>query len=320
MVNYKCYYSKKKSAEIKLSQLNDCQEFVEMSLKIGNPQQVLTSAKEMMEHLSHVTQQVNIEESNPRLFTIIHFNRDSNINNTLHHIGNIVCTSFTSLQKCKVKKIDRHDITITDNAVSFPLSIQFSDSSLLTVPLSLLSCSVVPVSTTIPIKTTITTTTHPGVYTIHCSPVTRGRYQVNVEVSDIQIESTSLVIPFNPYHDNITSIRTIPGFNRPYGVAVTNDGHVIVNEFSSKCVTVLDKEGKKVKSFGKGNGNIKFSIPSGVVVTPDNFILVVDNHKIQKISIDGEYITSVGKEGSGPVEFDHAYGIGISSTTGHIYC
>ena len=307
----------KKSAEMKSSQLKDCQEFVIKSLEIDSPQQVLTSTKQMMERMSHVTQQVNIEEFNPRENADIHFNKAINIVDTLHHIGDIVFFSPAVLQECKVKKIDRHDITITDKTVSFPLSIQFSDSSLLTVPLSSLSCSVVPVGTATPIKATVTTTTHPGVYTIHGS--TCGRHQVNVQVNNIQVESTSLVIPFNPYFDNITQVRTIRGFNRPYGVAVTNDGYVIVSELSGKCVTVLDRDGKKVKSFGKGNGNIKFSIPSGVVVTPDNFILVVDNHKIQKISIDGEYITSVGKEGSGPLEFDHAFGIAISSTTGHIY-
>ena len=147
------------------------------------------------------------------------------------------------------------------------------------------------------------------------SILTLRPYQVN----NIQVESTSIVIPFNPYLDNITPVCTIPELNTPYGVAVTNDGHVIVSELSGNCVSVLDREGKKVKSFGKGNRNIKFSIPSGVVVTPDNFIFVADNHKIQKISMDGEYITSVGKEGSGPLEFDHPYGIAISSTTGHIY-
>ena len=311
----------KKPAGILMSQLKDCQEFVENTLEIGSPQQVLTSIKQTMERMSHVTQQVNIEEFNPRENADIHFNFNKNINivDTLHHIGDIVFFSPAVLQECKVKTIDRHNITITDKAVSFSLSIQFSDSSLLTVPLSSLSCSVVPVGTATPIKATVTTTTHPGVYTIHCSPVTRGHHQVNVQVNNIQIESTSLLIPFNPYFDNITPIRTIPGFNRPYGVAMTNDGHIIVSESRSDFVTVLDRDGKKEKYFGKGNRNVTFNSPTGVAVTPDNVILIGDNHKIQKISMDGEYITSVGKEGSGPLEFDHAYGIAISSTTGHIY-
>ena len=308
----------KKSAEIKLSQLNDCQEFVEKSLEIDSPQQVLKSTKQMMERISHVTQQVNIEEFNPRENANIHFNKNINIVDTLHHIGDIVFFSSSAiLQECKVKKINRHDITIIDKTVSFPLSIQFSDSSLLTVPLSTLCCNVVPVGTTTPIKATVTNSAHPGVYTIHCS--TCGYHQVNVQVNDIQVEGTSLMIPFNPYLDNITPVCTIPKLNRPYGVGVTNGGCVVVSELSNNCVSLLDREGKKVKSFGKGTGNVKFSIPSGVAVTPDNFIFVADNHKIQKISMDGEYITSVGKEGNGPLEFNYPYGIVISSTTGYIY-
>ena len=168
----------KKSAENKLSQLKDCQEFMEQSLKIGIPQEVVTSTKQMMERMSHMTEQVNIEEFNPREKANLHFKKDSNIVDTLHHIGDIVFFSPTVLQKCKVKKIDHQQVTTIKKTVSFPLSIQFSDSSLLTVPLSSLSCSVVPVGTTTPTTATVTTTAHPGEYTIHCSPITNGCHQI----------------------------------------------------------------------------------------------------------------------------------------------
>ena len=311
----------KKSAERRLSQLKDCQEFVEQSLEIGSPQEVVTSTKQMMEHMSHVTQQINIEEFNPREKADVYFKKDSNIVDSLHHIGDIVFFSPTVLQQCKVKKIDHQHITINNKTVSFPLSIQYCDFSLLTVPLSSLSCSVVPVGTATPITATVITTTHPGVYTIHCSPVTNGHHQVNVEVNDVQVHSTSLVIPFNPYFDNITPVRTIPELNGPWGVAVTDNGDIIVSECSHHCVTVLDRDGKKVKSFGlksRGSVNVNFHYPRGVAITPDNFILVADNHKIQKISMDGKCIKSVGKEGSGP-EFNGPCGITISPKSGHIY-
>ena len=193
-----------------------------------------------------------------------------------------------------------------------------SDSSLLTVPLSSLSCSVVPVGTATPITATVTTTTHPGVYKIHCSPVTRGRHQVNVQVNDVQIDSTSLVIPFNPYLDNITPVHTIPELNRPWEVAVTDDGHIIVSECSGDCVTILDRDGKKVKSFGQVSENVEFFYPHGIAISPNNLIPVNDKHKIQKISMDGECIKSVGKQGNGPLEFSYPCGIAISPTTGCI--
>ena len=309
----------KKLAETRLSQLKDCQEFVKQSLEIGSSQEVVTSTKQMMERMSHVIEQVNIEEFNPRKKANLHFKKDSKIVDTLHHIGDIVFFSPTVLQQCKVKKIDHQHITTIKKTASFPLSIQFSDSSLLTVPLSSLSCSVVPVDTATPITATVTTTTHPGVYTIHCSPVTRGHYEVNVQVNDVQVDSTSLVISFNPYCDNITPVHTIPELNSPWGVAMTNDGHILVSERNSHCVTVLDRDKKKVKSFGEVSDNLKFFYPRGVANTSDNFILIADEHKIQKISMDGECITSVGKQGSGPLEFDRPGGIAISPITGHIY-
>ena len=136
-------------------------------------------------------------------------------------------------------------------------------------------------------------------------------YLFNVQVNNVQLEITSLVIPFNPYLAKHTSIHTIDGLNRPCGVAVSDDGHVIVTEWRDNCITVLDREGKKVKS-------LKFS-SRGVAITPDNFILVTDNHKIQKLTMDGKLIASVGKKGSKPLQFNVPSGIAISPTTGQIY-
>ena len=305
-----------------MSQLKDCQEFIEQSLEIGSPQEVVTSTKSMMEHMSHVTQLVNIEEFKPREKADVHFKRNGNIVNTLCHIGDIVFFSSTVLDQCKVKKIDRQHITMNNKTVSFPLSIQFCDFSLLTVPLSSFSCNVVPVGTTTPITATVITTTNPGVYRTHCSPVTNGHHQVNVQVNNVQVYSTTLMIPFNPYLDNITPVHTIPELNRPRGVAVTGNGYIIVSEYGCNCVTILDRDGKKVKSFGGGSGNVKFSKPRGLAITPDNlFILVADNHKIQKISMDdGRCVKLVGKQGSsGPLEFDVPCDITISPITGLVY-
>ena len=314
----------KKLADERLSQLKNCQEFVEQSLKIGSPQEVVKSTKQMMEHMSHVTQQVNIEEFIPKEKANLHFKKTSNIVDTLHHIGDIMFFSPTVLQQCKVRKIDHQHITTATNAVSIPLSIQFCDSGLLTLPLSSLSCSVVPVGkAAIPITATITSTTHPGVYTIHCSPVTRGLHQVNVQVNDVQVDSTSLIIPFNPYLNEITAVCAISDIYKPWGVAVTDDRHIIVSQIDDHCVTVLNTSSLKIrKRFGqKGerSGNMSLHYPRGVAITQDNNILVACNHKIQKISMDGKYITSVGKRGSGPLEFNHPCGITISPITGYIY-
>ena len=306
-----------KSAEMSLSVLEDVEDYVEQSLKTGSPQQVLRSKKQMMERMSEVTGGINVEELHPKEKADFVLSKDIT---SLHHIGDIVTS--TALQQYRVKKIDC--ISPAGKAVSFSLSMEAPDSSVLSVPLSSLRCSLVPVGKgDQPIHTTVTTTsTDPGVYRIQCNnPSTRGTHTVKVQVYDVHLEDTSLVIPFNPYLDNITPVDTITEIKGPCGVAITDDNHVIITEWDGHCVTILE-EGKKVKSLGGegGSGNVKFSAPRGIAITPDKFILVSDNnHSIQKISMDGYLIASVGEKGSGPLQFSAPYGIAISPITGQVY-
>ena len=309
-----------KSAEMSLSLLEDVEDYVEQSLKTGSPQQVLGSKKQMMERMSEVTAQINVEELHPKEKVDFVLSKDIK---SLHHIGDIVTYSSTALQQCRVKKVSCFERLPQEKKVSFSLSMEAPDSSLLSVPLSSLRCSLAPVGKGKPIHTTVTTTsTDPGVYRIQCNPSTSGTHTVKVQVYDVQLEDTSLVIPFNPYLDNITPLCTITGLNFPKGVAVSDDNHVIITECSGHCVTtILDKEEKKVKSLGGkgGSGNIKFVYPRGVAITPDKFILVSDNHRIQKISMDGYLVASVGEKGSGPLQFKYPDGIAISPITGQVY-
>ena len=306
------------SAEMSLKLLEDFEDYAEQSLKTDSAQQVLKSKKQMI--MQHVVSQitVNIEELQPKEKADFVLSKDIK---SLHHIGDIVTYSSTSLPQCRVKKIDH--ITPAGKAVSFSLSMEAPDSSLLSVPVSSLRCSLVPIGNSDqPIHTTVTTTsTDPGVYRIKCNPSTSGTHTVKIQIYDVPLEDISLVIPFNPYFDNNLPAHTILKLNGPCGVAISDDSHVIATEWSSHCITILDREGKKMKSFGGegGSGNVKFSSPRGLAITPEKFILVSDNHKIQKISMDGYLIASVGKKGNRPLQFDVPIGISISPITGQFY-
>ena len=306
-----------KSIQMSLSLLEGVEDYVEQSLKTDTHQQVLRSKKQMMERMSEVTTQINVEELCPIEKDDLRLIKESaETLKSLHHIGTV---SYTALQECKVK-IFEVEKSLKEKKFSFSLSME---APLVSVPVSSLRCSLVPVGKgDEPIHTTVTTTsTHPGVYRIHCNPSTRGTHTVKVQVYNVQLEDTSLFIPFNPYLDNITPVHAIKELNGPWGVAVSDDGHVIVTENDGHCVTILDNEGKKVKSFGGegGSGNAEFSFPRGVAITPDNFILVSDNHGIQKISMDGDCIASVGEKGKGRQQYNLPHGIAISPITGQVY-
>ena len=125
-----------KSAEMSLSVLEDVEDYVEQSLKTGSPQQVLRSKKQMMERMSEVTAQINVEELHPKEKVDFVLSKHTK---SLHHIGDII-SGTSALEQYRVKKID-----CISKAASLSLSMEAPDSSVLCVPLSSLRCSLVPV-------------------------------------------------------------------------------------------------------------------------------------------------------------------------------
>ena len=218
--------SQKKSAERSCGRLEECSGYVKQSLEMDTHQQVLSSKKPMMERMNGVMEEINVEDYTPIEKCDVRFIKNEKID--LYHIGDISYTT-SRLYHCKIKKINSHQVTLEKNSFSFPLSIESPNSSLVTVPLSSLNCSVI---SSTPINTTVTSTDHPGVYKIHCTPVIRGSHQVNIRIGGIQLESISVVVPFNPYANTITPIRTIEGLAGPIGLAISNDGDVVVTENS----------------------------------------------------------------------------------------
>ena len=303
-----------KSAKMTLSLLSDVEDHVEKCLKTNTREQVVGSKNEMMECMNEVTMPINVEEFQLREKADVVFSKDIK---ALHHIGDIVCT--TALQQCRVK-IDHFKCCSKGSKVSFSLSMEAPDLSLVSVPPSYLKCNLIPVDKgDQPIHTTVTTTsTHPGVYRIHCNPSTSGTHTVKVQLYDVQLEDTPILIPINPYFGQITQVRTITEVDHPWGVAVGNNGRLVVAENRSQCVKVL---GRKVKSFGRnlGKGNVKFSAPRNIAITSDNFVILSDNHRILKLSMAGDLIASVGEEGSEQLQFNFPAGIAISPLTGLIY-
>ena len=77
------------------------------------------------------------------------------------------------------------------------------------------------------------------------------------------------------------------------------------------CVMVFDKEGKKIRSFGSGDG--KFKIPSGVAISQNDHILVVDKDGdcIQKFTMEGTFVATAGTRGKGELEFKSPQGISV---------
>ena len=144
---------------------------------------------------------------------------------------------------------------------------------------------------------------------------------MTVQVGGVDMPDGSFALPVIPTPQmRGRPIRIISGLGLPFGLAVLDNGDIVVAEAGPQCVTVLDRNGFKLKEFGETKEG-PFKHPLGVAISIDGHILVTDNHRIQKLTLDGVCVKCVGSkdEGSGPLEFNNPIGIAVHPTTGQIF-
>ena len=74
-----------------------------------------------------------------------------------------------------------------------------------------------------------------------------------------------------------------------------------VTDFENDCIYIMDTTGSVIRTIGKsGKGNGMFNGPEGVAFNKQGFLYIVDsgNSRVQKLSLQGKFVLSFGKEGS----------------------
>lgn len=119
-----------------------------------------------------------------------------------------------------------------------------------------------------------------------------------------------------------TPILTI-GARKPLGVAINQRGEVVVTEAGGgPCVSVFSQSGEKLRSFGtQGSGEGQFNNFRGVAIDSEGNILVADtwNHRIQKFTSEGRFLTTVGALGKGPLQFTYPTGVTVCPSNNKVY-
>ena len=306
----------KRKAETTLGQLTDCYDFVEQGLKVGTCQQVLLAQPQMIDRTNSVIKSFKPESFQPVEQADIKLVKSKKIEEGHKSIGEIQCSYH-------FVRVNDSQLPIVDNESTSTIVFETRDGSPIPLPPSDISCYLTPPHNNHPIKCRVKESTQSGQYKVVFTPITHGLHQLHVKVHDINIPGSPLSIPvsISPKMRG-NPVKSITGLKQPWGIDVTDEGLMIVSEYWGHCITVLDREGKKINSFGsEGSGRGQFNFPSGVAVTLKGTILVGDscNCRIQELTMKGECIACVGSYGSGPLQFNRPRGIAINKTTGHIF-
>ena len=107
--------------------------------------------------------------------------------------------------------------------------------------------------------------------------------------------------------------------NSPYGVTVDhNTDNIYVADNWNNCVKVFDNTAKYLYKFGDGSGEGKMLYPRGLLVR-DNTVFVSRNHCILVYQLDGKFVSRIGSEGSGELQFSCPRGLSTDESNNDIY-
>ena len=118
-------------------------------------------------------------------------------------------------------------------------------------------------------------------------------------------------------------------FNGPCGVAVDDNGNILVVDLYNNCIQKFTPDGTFITTVGKkGNNPLEFDEPMGIAIHPLNkrvYIADHNNHRLQILNPDLTFSSSFGSYGSGngqfrypwDVAFDCAGNVHVADTKNH---
>ena len=146
------------------------------------------------------------------------------------------------------------------------------------------------------------------IYMVELVPQIRGRHTLVITVAEQTIGK-------KPFHVFVTRkptdlkkhVRKFSAFTNPHGITITPQGQLVVVESSgSNQLAVVDRRtGNKLKTMSVSSS----SSPCGVAVTADGTIYASHSHSVEKFSVDGNHVKSIGQNGSNQLEFNTPYSI-----------
>ena len=127
--------------------------------------------------------------------------------------------------------------------------------------------------------------TNADTYTITITPHVRGRHDLTVTVNGKEIAGSPFRVFVKIHPTQLGQpVRTIAGFNLPWGIAVNSKQQLVVAESGGKII-IMERDGKRVLTIECD----KFKILRGVATGPDGAIYVIDR--------DAQCLFKLNKEG-----------------------
>jgi tripartite motif-containing protein 2/3/tripartite motif-containing protein 71 len=309
----------------KLTQLKNCLHFSKESLKTENEGDVLMMKTNTVEKVKVLTSLFQPDILKPITQADIVFSSSSDATAVCQGYGRVLTEhGLPDPSKCHATGMGAEMAMVGENSMAILHVVSFEDE-VCVEPVKSLECEFVSMITGAMATRHGVSAERKGKsqYEITYQPTVKGRHQLHVKAEGQHIRGSPFTVAVKSSVEKLGSpILTISGVRTPCGVAIAQNGEVVVSELGKHCMSMFGTSGEKLKSFGSyGALQGEFGGPRGVAVDCEGNILVADswNRRIQKFTAEGQFVAAVGTEGSKSLQFSHPSGVAVNTTNGMVY-
>ena len=312
--------TQKDEMETVQTQLVSCLTFVKESLKRGSQGEVMKMKKGVSRQIKEITDSIKPDQLPPCEVPNMRFSPSPELAQNCRQFGTI-CTSNASPEKTYATGKGL-EVAVRGEKATAIVHVCDEEGRVCPEPVESLTCELTSDTNRDKMKGSVKKRKD-GQFEMSYQASSRGRHQLHIKVKGEHIKGSPFSVTVKlPVQELGTPVRSINGVNTPWGVAINQQGQVVVVERGGDCISIFNSTGEKIRSFGsRGSAHGQFNEPFGVAIDDDGNILVVDghNHRIQKFSSDGRFIAAVGTEGSGQLQFSYPTGIKIIPQSKRVY-
>ena len=303
--------------ELQLGQLRSCQDFVEESRRTCSQGEILRMKSPLVKQVNDLTGSFKPETLALAEQADMRFAHSlPELVKTCQQFGKVYCHPVVP-EKCRASG-EGIKVAMRGQTVAVSVKALDREGKACLRPVDSLRCELVASDGSSQVRGTVKRRNQ-NIYDISYQPQVTGEHQLHILIEEQPIMNSPFTVTVLP---NFTApAKVIGDVKKPWGIAVREGGEMVVAEDYGHCISIISDNGER-KSFGtEGSGPGQFKYPEGVAIDTAGNILVADycNHRIQQWSSTGKHLRTVGKYGSGPLQFYSPVGITVHPHTGKVY-
>ena len=343
--------AQKDQLETTQAQLHSCEGFVRQSIKTECQSEVLKMRKTIVHQAKELTKEFQPSFLKPCTEPDMMFSAQGNATTVLQQHGDVSSMSMVDPAKCHATGSGLEMAIVGEKFTAIVQAVSGNGRPCLE-PIESLECELESMLTGARVRGEVTERGR-GQYEISYQPVTKGRNLLHVRVCGLNIrgspfdvkvvspvegiqtfkgvafnlemvisagDSVSVLSPNGAKLRSFGTRGSGPGqFLDPGGVAVDDEGNILVADSGNHRIQKFTKDGQFLASVGtKGTGLLQFNNPIGVAFHNKKlYVADKSNHRIEVLNSDLTFSSIIGgKRGYKSGEFSYPWGVTCDGTGG----